>query len=803
MYKNWYWLYLLLLMNSLYTYADSFNTSFLVGNAAASKWNSEIEIEPGYYDFNLYINERWLGVYSIYVKEGTRNSVYFREQDLIEFGLKLERYPNTSISNTSGYINIEPILAGGSFDFDPNEFNLHLTIPQAYIENDDPNWVTKNNWDPGINGLYINYHANYFNNYEKNSNQYNESLFLSLTSGLNLLGFHFVDVGSITSDSGLDDAAYMNTYRYVEKPILSWDSVLRIGKQPSSTGYFDSIKYTGVSLRKDMRMLPDSYGRYMPVIRGVAAENAIVTIKQDGRVLERINLPVGEYYIDNLMPTGSRSDLEVTLSYSSGRTESFIVPYSTISGMLREGSSDYNINIGHVEDVGNDDAFIQGEYTRGINNYLTGYMGITLADNYQSYLLGSSISIPKVGSFSLDVEQSFSDLDYLGSYQGQKINISYSKYFSTKTNLTLASYFYKTDNYLSLQESLKLKDQLDDFYLTSRVKESYNLNLSQPIGKGQLYFDGYFSRKNGMRSFDKQFNLTYNQTIDRVHYSLTLGRSYTNYEYFNRESTEQENRIGVSISMPLAIFDNSMTLTSRLSVIDDKYRSGDVILSGYEDDLTYSFNVGHDKESKSYLSAYASYQASKMYINGSYSESESARQVAFGASGSLVAYEGGVLATSQSGNNFVIIDTPGIEGAVVNNDKNTVTNSDGQAIVATASPYRRNTYTVQHDDEQGNVNGNVKYLVPLRGTISKVSYETDTDKRFIFQVTGSDGRALPFGSDVFNEKQESIGYVLQGGKMTFRAASLPNQVSIQYLKNGALVECQVDLHTDEENKLCF
>lgn len=779
--------------------ADSFNTSFLVGNTAASQWNSDIEIEPGTYDFNLYINDRWLGTFPIFVKDGTRESIYLSLSDMSDFGLKLDRYPKDVLDNDSGFISIEAMIAGGSFHFDPNGFNLSITMPQAYIDMSDVNWVDKKNWDQGINGAYVNYHANYFNNYDKETEQYNESLFLSLNSGLNLFGIHFVDVGSVTSGSGQNNGTgYINTYRYAEKALLDIDSLIRVGKQPSSTSYFDSIKHTGVSLRKDMRMLPDSYGRYMPVIRGVAAEQAVVTIRQDGRVIERLNIPVGEYRLDQLMPTGSRSDLEVTLTYSSGRQEHFIVPFSTISGMLREGSSDYNIHVGRVEDGQHDDLFIQGEYTRGVNNFLTGYGGATWSDDYQSYLLGSAISIPSMGSVSFDIEHSMADLNHLGHYQGQKYHLSYSKYFSTKINLTLASYFYKTGHYLSLQDSLRAKDYRDESYLSNRVKEGYSINLNQPIGKGQVYFDGYFSRKSGVSSFDKQFNLAYNQTMNGVHYSVTLGRSYTHYDFFNERNSVQENRMGLSISVPLSVFDNKVTLTGRVSALDEAYRSSDVILSGYEEDLTYSLNMGHDKDSNSYLSAYASYQASKVYLNASYSESNGTRQMAAGASGSLLAYHGGVLASSQTGSNFVVVEAPGIEGATINNDHKVRTNSDGQALVATASPYRKNTYTIQNEDAQGSITGNMKYVVPLRGAISKVSYTTDTAKRFVFQVSD----ALPFGSEVFNEAQEAIGYVLQGGRITFRSEVALGEVWIRYLKEGDWVECRVNLQEEEESKRC-
>lgn len=779
--------------------AASFNSSFLVGKSSAQKWNSDVEITPGNYDFDVFINEKWVGKFSFDVRDGTKENVYADYSDIESFGLKLQSY---NFAPDRQEVNVNELLKGGAFAFDPNGFNIRLTIPQAFVSSTDSNWVPKERWNQGINGAFLNYNVNYYNYYYKENRTDTESVFASLNGGLNLYGFHFIEVGTLNGDS-FDNTSYTNTYRYIERPLIHMDSIFRVGKQSSYTGYFDTNTYKGISLRKDMRMLPDSYGQYMPVIRGFASEAGIVSIAQDGRVVEVLNIPAGEYEIDDLMPTGSRTDLEVTITYASGRKESYVVPYSTVPGMLRTGSSDYNINIGRLDYDYADELFAQAEYAQGINNYLTGYAGVTFSSGYQSYLVGGAISVPDVGSFSFDIESAIADMTYLDTYQGQKYKLSYSKYFSTRTNLTLASYYYQTDEYLTLRDYYRIKDSLSESDINNRTKEKYSFNVSQPLGEqwGRLYFDGYFTRRINHDSFDKQYNLSYSTTHHQTSYTVSATRTYSYADYTDMKTTE--NQFSFSVSIPLDSLGQNTRFTSRVNFADEDYSSADVSLSGSDGMNSYSVNAGHDRYSKSYASVYGSHRGSKAYLNGSYGESESQRQVSLGMSGSVVAYDGGVLATSQSGTNFVILEAPGIKGAVINNNESLQTDAEGRALVASAAAYRKNTYSIQNVIGDGEIAGNVKYIAPVKGSISKVSYRTDVRQNFLFEVVDSSGQPLPFGSDVLNERGEVAGYVLQGGRVSVRSERAPEKLQVVYQKDGQPKSCMVSSVITEEKNQCL
>lgn len=60
-------------------------------------------------------------------------------------------------------------------------------------------------------------------------------------------------------------------------------------------------------------MLPDSLKGFAPTVRGIAKSNARVTIKQNGYVIYQTYVSPGAFAINDLYPTSSSGDLQVTV----------------------------------------------------------------------------------------------------------------------------------------------------------------------------------------------------------------------------------------------------------------------------------------------------------------------------------------------------------------------------------------------------------------------------------------------------------------------------------------------------------
>lgn len=130
----------------------------------------------------------------------------------------------------------------------------------------------------------LGYNANYNYNEAKGGGRNQENAYFQLNSGLNAFGWQFRDSSSYNKSKGVE-GSWTNNTRYVERGIAALKSIIRMGDSYSSNDLFDSLRFRGVSMGTDMRMLPDSQQGFSPIVRGVAQSNALVKISQNGQVI--------------------------------------------------------------------------------------------------------------------------------------------------------------------------------------------------------------------------------------------------------------------------------------------------------------------------------------------------------------------------------------------------------------------------------------------------------------------------------------------------------------------------------------
>lgn len=767
-----------------YGYAKSFNSSLLVGDSSQQEWGGVAPvISPGSYDLDVFVDDEWKGKYSVKVNGVDSYQITMKKRDV--FLLGISGIEHLDAKDDSDDIIIHDILHGGKSILRTGELRLDLEIPQAYVMYNDKNWVAPALWDKGINGIYTNYSFNGYSGRDKGAqSDTSRSAFLSLRSGLNLFGWRLVDNSSWQTDNS-NNSQWFTSSRYVEKPIAPLTMLMRAGDMYTSSDYFDTLAFRGVTLNKDLQMLPDKDQVYMPVISGNATSNAMVSISQGNKVIYQVTVPAGPFAIRDLMPTGSRDDLKVEVQNSGGVTERFTVPFATMSSMLRPGTADFRFNMGKLRSSSGGDRawFGQMDYTKGLNNYLTWFNGLTISERYHAIMLGSAVSFPWLGSVSASAEQTrWRDEQ---SHHGEKYSLAWSKYLPTRTNIALATWYYRTRDYTTLQEFAD-RDKQPQYDTARGSKQAFSLSLSQSLGEdaGRLAFDAWFRNYRGNREDTRQYNLTYSNRFQKVNYILSLGRS----EYSRSSGITDQNKmrsetnVTFSLTVPFSIFDTPASINSRTRINNGHYDSTSLGFSGTANEVDYSADMTHSRDGSGISSdLYAGWKTSWMRLNAGVANSSDYRQLSVGASGGLLGWRGGVLAGPDAGNNFVIVEAPGIEGAVINSDSAQRTNSRGQALVSGAVAYRMNQYwldTSNSENPDVDVIGNVAHLAPYEGSISWIKYKTDTRKLFILKLRRENNSPVAFGTTVYNESGEEVGYVAQGSQAFIKADSLSAQLQI-------------------------
>lgn len=768
------------------TLAAEFNNSFLFGKAISTNWNEGSKIAPGVYAFDLYINDSWIGNFDFRIDHNA--IIYMRQQDISLLPLSNTDHRG---SDKAEWVNVSILTHGSKVKFDAELLKIDLSIPQAFIVKQDAQWIAPEKWDKGINGLYTGYNISYNHDWQKNSYQQTDNTYMTLQSGINLKSLHFVDNTIYSKSTYQKEGRWITNERYLEKAFSAIKSFVRVGRSFTNSDVFDNIRFDGVSVTQEQKMYPDSYITYMPVIRGIAKSNATVRVYQNGNVVYQLNVPPGPFEISEMMPTGSRSDLNVIVEESDGSSQSFTVLYSTDAQMLRTGTAQWKFNSGRVniQNVNFHPDFIQGSFSYGFNNYLTLLSGTTLSNKYKSLLLGGAVAIPVLGSFSITSDSAYfyshSGNKYNDALNGRKYILAWSKYFISGTNITVKNSFSDSKNYTSFYDYV-MNNLQHTGYSSMFEKTTFSANIDQVLlpGWGRLSLQGTQKRFWNSEKKLTDYSLSYNNFYGNISYTFYASKTFYDNEHSVYETTgrKKENQIGLSVSIPLNIFDRRVSISNSSLFNDGSYTSSNTSISSGSDATDYNLSLINKRNGdKVSGSAYAAWRTPYSRITANYAESRSYRQAGGSASGTLLFWRKGVLASSGTGNTFVVLEAPGAVGATVNGNRSYKTNAAGQVLIPSASAYRMNSYQISENDRDSSntvVMDNIRYTAPWFRSIAYIKYKTDQRKTFTYSAKTQENQPLPFGATVLDQNRQEVGYVAQGSQLYVKAKHPPSVIYV-------------------------
>lgn len=685
-------------------------------------------------------------------------------------------------------------LPEATWKFDVNEQVFAITVPQIKIIQRAEDEVPVSLWDDGINALTINHNFNYYRS--TYSGDTSDSAYLGVDAGLNIAGWRVRMRGDANYSSDTEDVEFDSSNLYAEHDITALKSQLRAGEIYGSSSFFDSFPMRGVSLSSDERMLPDSLGNFRPVIRGVAETNARLIVRQKGNTILETTVPPGEFSINDYNTISSSDDLDVTIYEADGRTRTFSIPYNSGARLLYPGVGLYSFSVGEYDQYDGDKPLVgQATYQYGVNNLVTVYTGAEYFSNYYAVLGGMSFNT-FLGSISLDMTHSSLTSDDGEHLQGQSWGVTYSSTLSaTNTNFDLAAYRYSTENYYDLEDAIYyLDDDRTDRF--DNMRSQFQINISQELaeGFGSIYTSGSLTEYWASSRKEKSYQIGYNNSLGNINYSVSVNRYYT-------QENEKDDQIYLSFSIPLGgrsqdkpLFDYLSTTYTNSGKGKNHQLSTSVSGTNDEQDINYGMNTSLSKTDSFGQDKLAdvggNIAMSTRY--GTFGSSVSAntdnsRQLSLTSNGGLLVHSGGVILgrTISSDSGTALVNAKGAAGARVNNDVSSVLNNDGYAFVSNLSPYRYNDVsldpsTMTSDTELKETSVRV---VPRAGAVINVPFNTD-DRRSVFLIMKMrDGKNIPFGTEVFNDKQEVVGMMGQNGRAFTRGLEDKGRVTAHWGDN--------------------
>lgn len=782
----------------------SYNEGFLLGNVKDISIDklSEDQVTPGNWFVDLYLNNEFIYNKEIQFYENSQGRIVpcLTQEDIDSFQIKPEYLE--LVTSDGQCENLYTLSKDVQINFKQDVLRLDVLIPQVMVENYARGFVPISALNEGIPALFLNYNLNGYSSRSNGEDQH--SAYGNISAGFNL-GLFRIRHQSNLQYNDENKFSHESIRTYVQRAIPQIKSELTVGQSFTNGNLFDSFSYTGLELATDNRMRPQSLQGFAPAVRGVANSNARVKIIQNGFVIYETNVSPGEFVINDLYATGYGGDLTVEVTEANGSVSTFIVPFATVPGLLRPGQVDYSIVSGKLRgDNTSSDIFVQSTVQYGLSNILTPFVGIQYSNKYQSGLLGFAVNT-QIGAFSFDMASSKATLENDQTYNGARARVTWNKDINaTGTNIALAGYRYESQNYLSLYEASTYNDHyLFNGGAVNPRRSQYVLTVNQNLADyGTVYASGSLQTWRDNLPDTKQLQAGYMNSFKGIGYSFTYIKMYRNGEQGG------DNNYMFNVSVPFSIWypDQNTILSSSVTHSDanQRWANNTSVSSSFGEDNSVSWNatVSDVGNSNSSFSGNIQKDLSSASVNAGYSQGHGYKSLSAGASGAFVVYEGGIIPSRYLSETFAIVEADDAEGASISTWSNIALNKNGQAVVPSLMPYQYNTIYLDSENLNTDVDidNNMVKIAPYAGSAVLVKFNTQKGNNITYRIILQDKTSVPFGADIYDEDNNKVGLVGQGGLVHFISQSEKGTVFVKWGdKNNQ--RCKFDYSISNDNAI--
>ncbi|HDL8491674.1 TPA: fimbrial biogenesis outer membrane usher protein [Yersinia enterocolitica] len=708
---------------------------------------------PGTYRVDIYLNGQQIETRDVtFIEDNGSLLAEITPQQLADLGVKVAAFPALQQQPADVPVTqLGEFIPAASSSFDFNKQRLDVSIPQAALNSQARGYIDPKQWDQGIPALMVNYNLSGANRWQDNRPGSNSNHFLNLRSGLNWGPWRLRNY-STYSQSSNGEPQWNNLTNTLQRDIHAIKGQLTLGDSYTPGDILSGVPFRGAQLASDDSMLPDSLRGFAPVIRGIADSNAQVTIRQNNNVIYQTYVPPGAFEINDLFPTSSSGDLEVTIKETDGRERSFKQAFSSAPIMQREGSLKYALSAGQYRGGGNGSPtpnFAQTSLAYGMPYGFTLYNGLLISSDYQAGALGVGIGLGSMGSVSADVTQAKTTFSDQTTRQGQSYRLQYAKSITaTGTNFSLGSHRYSTEGFYDFSEANQLSDvgSIHSLGRNNNKRSRTQLHISQSLNDfGSLYLSAYQQDYWQRKGYERNATLGYNISLSGISYGL-------NYSYSQTPGQQQnDQRASLSVNIPLSKWLPNSWANYSINTSKGGATSQQLGLSGSalaDDNLSYHLQQSrsnHGGGNSGSLSS--SYSGAYGQMNAGYSFGSNSRQLNYGLSGGVLAHPYGVTLSQSQSDTLVLVRAPGASSVGVSSGRGVKTDWRGYAVVPYATPYRQNNVALDTQSMGDNIDMDItsQNVVPTRGAVVLANFQPRLGSRVLINLSYQ-GKPVPFGA---------------------------------------------------------
>jgi outer membrane usher protein len=562
-------------------------------------------------------------------------------------------------------------------------------------------------WDDGINAAFVNYQFNYghYAGEKYRDTQRHDSLYADITTGVNV-GPWRLRYQPVYQKETWGNPTWHTERALAYRDLKAWRATLTLGDSVTPSALFENVRFRGMSLVSDSRMLPDGLRQFSPWVRGIARSNAEVRVRQNGELIYQTFVSPGPFVLKDVYPPALEGDLTVTIRESDSTETERKIPYSSMPNLVYAGQWRYDASVGKYQPYyGMEEeqpGFAQASLSYGLPGKVTLYGGFQGADIYRSAAVGIGKSLNQWGAISADYTFSSARQPRRSAPDtGGMMRVRYAKAFPAwESSLSLMAQYYPRQRYRTFgtaidQQSTYWWDWEDGMFVGDfdeekkyRLEARYNQYLSD---SDSVYLTLVREATRGNQRGETSVEMGFSASLGKVDVAL--------YAEYNRPSYGKEQaQLGLSFSLPLnALGAPRMKLNYDHTLANDRTDSRRVGVSGTlltDYSLSYNASTSQSQRYGSSQDVSANYQYNAGDLRVGHSQGAGYRQQNLELAGSLMAHQEGITLGQTLGDTMAVVSVPGTPGVGIDNQYGVTTDWRGYALVGNLTPYRINSLTL-------------------------------------------------------------------------------------------------------------
>lgn len=665
---------------------------------------------------------------------------------------------------------------GFNLKADPQKLALSIVVPQQALA-DEPQY----SGEMGGHGALLNY--NYYSGVSRVRGRQSRYSYLMLEDGINMANWMLRGRQQLNEDRGK-----VNINRgtlYAERPVPGWRKRIQFGQIGVSNTLFSLGEIDGIQVIPDRGLEKDS--SESGSIEGIAGTSqARVEVRQYGALVFSTLVPAGPFHLNGIPLHNLNGDLDVTVLETDGHQQRFTVPASAMR-VNPSGSRGLSIAAGRLNQAGESGSGVPALLTLNQNwqvRRLSLQSGLLLTKMYQS--LGASLAGPVLQGAQLAAQiVAANDRQQHTSSMQLSLSGSYSLTSSLSFNASVSK---NTPGFVSLATaSARLAERYENDNLQYRLSAGWNSPSA-----------GYFSYS---YSASSRFGDNGISRYDMLSWSLPFRKAMLSVNVSRNRGNSSNRQLSVNFSLPLG----GQNFSSYYRRSGSGGQLGAQIDGALGKNGTYYLSSGRDMQARMQSvqgSVSANLHYTRMALAASMN-SEQAGNVSLSGSGGMALVGSHLLFSPQPvGQTFGMIElSERLAGVAVRTPGGTSwTDWRGLALAADIPAWHPAMFDLDTESlpKNSDVGNGHHRLAMARGSVKRIRYNILTSRRVLLTLRLPDGRPVPRGGLVRDDRQNIITTVLDDG--TIYLENSPVKGTLEIAINGENRRCRVDYQLNDEGE---